>query len=109
MLGFVACHVTSKLCGIGAAERSWGGVNTIKDGHRSHIGSESLEKRAILYVSGLMHEARFKNKFLEKIDAGKNGMFSDDDIRFDLELEKFGVDLSTPCRTLKCWVLWHVE
>ena len=94
VLGFVACRVTSKLCGIGAAERSWGGVKTIKDGHRSHIESESLEKRAILYVSGLMHEARFKNKLLEKIDAGKNGMFSDDDIRFDLELEKFGVDLS---------------
>ena len=33
MLGFVACRVTLKLCGVGAAERSWGGVKTIKDGH----------------------------------------------------------------------------
>jgi hypothetical protein len=26
VLGFVACRVTSKLCGIGPAKRSWGGV-----------------------------------------------------------------------------------
>ncbi len=26
VLGFVGCRVTSKLCGIGPAERSWGGV-----------------------------------------------------------------------------------
>jgi hypothetical protein len=31
VLGFVGCHVTSKLCGIGPAKRSWGGVKQIKD------------------------------------------------------------------------------
>ena len=34
-LGFVACKVTSKVLGIGAAERSWGDVKTIKSGKRS--------------------------------------------------------------------------
>jgi hypothetical protein len=41
VLGFVGCRVTSKLCGIGPAERSWGGVKKIKDGVRSHLGGES--------------------------------------------------------------------
>ena len=30
VLGFVACRVTSKVLGIGAAERSWGDVKIIK-------------------------------------------------------------------------------
>jgi hypothetical protein len=44
VLGFVACHVTSKLCGIGPAERSWGRVKQVKDGKRSHLNGESTEK-----------------------------------------------------------------
>ena len=51
VLGFVGCRVTSKLCGIGPAERSWGGVKQIKDGVRSHLGGESTEKRSVIYVT----------------------------------------------------------
>ena len=40
LLGFVACRVTSKILGIGSAERSWGDVKTIKSGKRSALGSE---------------------------------------------------------------------
>ena len=40
VLGFVACRVTSKVLGIGAAERSWGDVKTIKSGKRSSIRSD---------------------------------------------------------------------
>ena len=32
VLGFVAYRVTSKVLGIGAAERSWGDAKTIKSG-----------------------------------------------------------------------------
>jgi hypothetical protein len=31
VLGYVACFVTSKLCGIGPAERSWAAVKTVKN------------------------------------------------------------------------------
>ncbi len=47
VLGFVVCHVTSKLCGIGPAERSWGGVKQVKDGKRSHLSGKLTEKRTI--------------------------------------------------------------
>ena len=50
VLGFVACRVTSKLGGIGPAERSWGAVKQIKDGKRSHLGSDSLEKWSIVFM-----------------------------------------------------------
>ena len=47
VLGFVACRVTSKNLGIGAAERSCAGAKYIKDGKGSRLGTESTEKRSI--------------------------------------------------------------
>ena len=44
VLGFVACRVTSKVLGIGASERSWGDVKTIKSGKRYAISSDVSEK-----------------------------------------------------------------
>ncbi len=42
VLGYVACHVTSKLCGIGPAERGWTAVKTVKNLKKSHLGGESV-------------------------------------------------------------------
>ena len=93
VLGFVGCCVTSKLCRIGPAERSWGGVQKIKDGVRSHLGGESTEKRSVIYVTAKIQEARMRQHQMEKLDATRpDAMFGDNDINFDLELEKFGVN-----------------
>ena len=81
VLGFVACRVTSKILGIGAAERAWAGTKDIKDGKRANLSGASTEKRSILYISARMSEARVLQKEMEKIDAGPNGMFGDDDIK----------------------------
>ena len=92
MLGFVAVHVTSKLCGIGPAERSWGAVKRIKDGKQSHLSGESTEKRSITFVSA--KKSQIKCDRLEGLDAsGNKEMFGNDNINLDLQLEKFGVDL----------------
>ena len=72
VLGFAACHVTSKLCGIGPAERSWGGVKNVKTGKRSHMCGESTEKRSILYVSVKIQQSRILCDPLEKLDATGN-------------------------------------
>ena len=94
VLGFVGCRVTSKLCGIGPAERSWGGVKQIKDGVRSHMGAESTEKRSVIYVTAKIQESRMRQEQMETFAAatGNDTMFGEDDINFDLQLEKFGVD-----------------
>jgi hypothetical protein len=94
VLGFVACCVTSKLCGIGPAERSWGRVKQVKDGKRSHLSGESTKKRSILFVSSKISQAQIKCECMEDLDAmGHNAMFGDNDIIFDLELESFGVEM----------------
>ena len=117
VLGFVACRVTSKLCGIGAAERSWGGVKQIKDGKRSHLSGESTKKRSIIFVTAKITQSRIKCDRLDGLDATGNNkdMFTDDDINFDLQLEKFGVDLVAlkqvpPKRVFRAWVEdWEEE
>ncbi len=94
VLGIVACHVTSKLCGIGPAKKSWGAVNQVKNGKRSHLSGESTKKRSILFVSSKISQARIKCEHMENLDAtGHNAMFGDNDINFDLELKSFGVEM----------------
>jgi hypothetical protein len=116
VLGFVACCVTSKLCGIGPAKRSWGGVKQVKDGKRSHLSGESTEKRTVLFVSSKISQAQILCDRMEKLDAmGHNSMFGDEDNNFDLQLETFGVDMGAlrePAveRVFRAWVEdWEVE
>jgi hypothetical protein len=93
MLGFVTCRVCSKLCGIGPAERAWAAVKTIKTDKRSHLGGKSIEKRSVIYITAKQQEGRLKLEQNEKIDAvGRIAMFGDDDINFDLQLEKWDDD-----------------
>ena len=65
----MACCVTSKLCGIGPTERSWGGVKQIKTGQRSHLSGKSTEKRSSIYISLKIEQARIHRDKMEKIDA----------------------------------------
>ncbi len=94
VLGFVVCRVSSKLCRIGLAKRSWGGVKQIKDVKRSHLSGKLTEKRTILFVSLKISQAQIQCDRMEKLDAmGHNAMFGDDNINFDSQLESFGVDI----------------
>ena len=46
---FIACRATSKIIFIGAIERSWGDVKTIKYGNKSAIISYVSEKQSAVY------------------------------------------------------------
>ena len=56
-LGFVAFSVTSKILGIGSADRLWGDVKTIKSGKSSALGSDISEKQSILYTYACIEES----------------------------------------------------
>ena len=92
VLGFVACRSTSKRIGIGSAERSWGDVKHLKSGKRSHLSAKAVEQQSILYSTARITDARIAQKAMES--NGNGDMFGDDDIRFDLQLDNFGVDTS---------------
>ena len=65
-VGFVACRVTSKVIGIGAAERSWDDVKTIKSGKISAIRSDVSEKQSIVYTSACIESARIEKYHSDK-------------------------------------------
>ena len=60
VLGFVSCRFTSKFIGVGAEERSWGDVKTIKSGKRSAIRNDVSEKHSIVYKSACIESARIE-------------------------------------------------
>ncbi len=51
VLGFFAFRVTSKRLGIGSGDHAWSDVKQIKDGTRSNLSIDSLEKREIWFAT----------------------------------------------------------
>ena len=89
VLGFFACRVTSKVLGIGAAERSWGDIKTIKSGKRSVISSDVSEKHSIVYTSACIESTR-----IEQYHSGKllyyncsSRTWNEENDKFDQHLE----------------------
>ncbi|KAL7529291.1 hypothetical protein ACHAWF_002927 [Thalassiosira exigua] len=54
VLGFVACRPTSKQAGSGSGKRNFSAAKHIKADKRSHLGTELLEKRMIIYTSACL-------------------------------------------------------
>ena len=80
------------------------------------MSGESTKKRSILYVSAKIQQSRVMCDQLEKLDAtGNNAMFGDDDINFDMQLERFDVDMGAlkepaVARIFRAWVKdWEEE
>ena len=60
-LGFVAMRVTSKLLGIGSAERAWGTVKHLKNDKRSHLSAKVVEKQSSIFGQACIEHARIKS------------------------------------------------
>jgi hypothetical protein len=75
------------------------------------MGAKSTEKRSVIYVTAKIQESRLRQEQMEKFAAttGNDTMFGEDDLNFDLQLEKFGVNtniLKKPAvqRIFRAWV-----
>jgi hypothetical protein len=90
VLVYVACCVTSKVLGIGAAERSWGDVKQLKTDKRSHFSVEAVEQHIIIFGAASMHIARIGREEAEKIDHDMSSTFwTDANVKCDLGLTKY--------------------
>ena len=90
---FVACRVTSKVLGIGAAESSWGDIKTIKSGKRYAISNDVSEKQSIIYTSACIESARIEQYRSDKqvYDNCSINNWNEEDDAFDNQLYKWGV------------------
>jgi hypothetical protein len=87
-LGKFACRVTSKIAGIGNAERCWGDVKTLKDGKRAHLSSEATSKQATIY--GTACAERAEREMQRK--RGDQEFIMWDDVDMDgLGVDKYGI------------------
>ena len=88
----VASRVTSKILGIGSAERSWGDVKQLKNGKRSHLGNKKIEKNSIIYGQASLMKARIEQEY-----CPNTWDFSDlDNERLIAELEEYMLDKKDP-------------
>jgi hypothetical protein len=86
-LGRFASRVTSKIVGIGNAERCRGDVKTLKDGKRSHLTAEATSRQATIYGSTCAEKAQREARYKQNEDFT---MWDDKDMDA-LGLNKFGM------------------
>ena len=115
VLGYIACRVTSKILGIGSAERSWGAVKHLKTDKRAQLSGETVKKQATLFGAACIEEAR-RRKSVKAAPDETNIIWDDQDVAFDLKLESWGVDVDDlrkkkiPKRIFRAWEEdWELE
>jgi hypothetical protein len=104
-LGRLACRVTSKILGMGSAERCWGDVKQLKNGQRSHLSGAAASKAATIYGAACAERAALKKPPAHLAEV-RHWEEADLD---SLGLSRYGVDLeaiSAPnleAKAYKCW------
>ena len=86
VFGKLACRVTSKILGIGSAERSWGDVKHLKTNKRSHLSGDRVKKQATIFGSYCMDRASIKMEYKDNTKIPYK-YWTDDD--FDREFDMF--------------------
>jgi hypothetical protein len=66
VFGKLGARTSSKILGIGSAERAWGDVKQLKSGKRSHLSADKVKKQATLFGESAMRIARSKQKACSK-------------------------------------------
>ena len=99
LFGKLSCRVTSKILGIGSAERSWGDTKHLKTNKRSHLSGERTKKQATIFGASCMERAEIKQRFrTESKNPYKYWTDEDFDREFDMLAE---IDLQKPKRVLR--------
>ena len=73
----LACRVTSKIIGIGSAERNWGDVKHLKSGKRSHLLGKTLEKQATIYGTSCVEIAKISRDLKYNYNYQQQNLFFD--------------------------------
>jgi len=81
VLGWLGCRVTSKILGIGNAERAWGAVKQLMQGKRGAISGSRIKKQATIYAKSCIDEAMIKSQHID--DSNETFVnWTDEDIAF---------------------------
>jgi hypothetical protein len=107
--------VTSKILGIGSAERAWGSVKHLKTGKRAKLGDKPLKKQLTIFGATCIEKARSGRAAIEVDPDRVYKVWTDEDVTFDLQLDKWGTSIELPVtlgpkRVFKGWLEdWEQE
>ena len=82
-----------KILGIDGAEQAWGNVKTFKTDKRAHFVSKKTKMKSIIYTATKLFQAQTLWTEIEKLAEDRDAILGKEDARYDLGLEKFGVDV----------------
>ena len=113
VLGWVACRVTSKILGIGSAERAWGAVKQLKSGKRGHLSGSNTKKQATIFAKACIDGAKLKRSQSIKDGDSSYATWTDEDDAFlrgvGISDQKKKQDL-TKKPLFKCWLEdWEID
>jgi hypothetical protein len=91
VLGKLACRVTSKITGIGSAERNWGDVKHLKSGKRIAMKSENLNMQTTVYGAACVEKAKMK---IHADDNKRLFQLWDEKDLETLGLDRFGMNVN---------------
>jgi hypothetical protein len=109
-MGYVACHVTYNVLGIGADEHSWRAVKQLKSDNRAHLCIEYVERQSVIFGAASLHDSRAICKNAEAVESmDTSNLWNDEDAVYDLGLGNFGVDdedLQRPLPPVRVFYWW---
>ena len=79
---------------MGAAERNWAHVKNIWDDAKANMTAEKAEKKVKIWEGIRREELAIRND-LDPIDVPLYRQWTDDEVNFDLGLDKRGVEIDT--------------
>ena len=109
VFGKVAVSSNLNIIWMGSSERHWGKMKHIKSGNHSHISTEKTEKQLMIYTKARLDKSKVRRNNLENLNDAC-AAWGDEDEKFNLGLEKFGVDIdalnmpAVPKRYFRCWI-----
>jgi hypothetical protein len=101
--GRFACRVTSKILGIGTAERSWGDVKHLKTNKRAHLSGDRVMKQATIFGASCIEEATIKRRQDNDINAAPIKLWRDDDFVFSSDDEQIQLPKKRHSRIFKAF------
>jgi hypothetical protein len=79
ILGKFACHVCSKIAGMGSAEHAWGDVKHLKTNNRCSLRIDALKKQSMIFGVSCMDAAELDRQRKSQENTGHPHKFWDDD------------------------------
>jgi hypothetical protein len=105
ILGKFSCRVTSKILGIGSAERSWGDVKHLKTNKRAHLSASRVKKQATIFGASCMERSDIERSFITET-KNPYKFWTDED--FNLEFDML-VENAPPRRNIRIFLNWKED